>query len=120
MLLVLLSLYRHPGHDSIRPLHIKLPLGIQALADVILAQKECMQNKNNFLSFFITLASSVILFHFEAIRDTRAQVCPVVVCHSQESGTGKVSLLIMGCHNNIVFYREDQYFEYNIRYIWCQ
>ena len=43
---------------------------------------------NNFLSSFMALSGTLVLFHFEKLREIQDE-CPIILCYSKESGTGK-------------------------------
>ena len=64
---------------------IELPLNNDCLREALAVQKEALSN--NFISSFIALAGSVVLFHFEAIKEIQDE-CPLVLCYSKECGTG--------------------------------
>lgn len=51
--------------------------------------------KNNFLSFFSALAASVVVFHYEGILEIQDE-CPMVLCYSEESGTG-IAIFLCSC-----------------------
>ena len=70
---------------TIRAHNIHLPLDKSGLGKLLHIQKDLL--KSNFLSSFLTLAGSVVLFHFEAIKEIQDE-CPVIVCYSKQSGTG--------------------------------
>ena len=67
-----------------------MPLRRETLKDVIVAQKDCLDN--NFLSFFLALAGGIVLFHCEALHDVWDQYYPVMLLYSKECETGVFSI----------------------------
>ena len=76
------------------PATIHLPLNINHFVVMLKAAKACLLN--NFLSCFATIAGSLVLFHYETIREQK-DACPLIMCYSSSCGTGKnlcISLVI--------------------------
>ena len=84
---------RHAGylrtlHKSamLLPISVALPLEKNPLLKLLETVKLCLDN--NFLSCFMTIVGGIIGFHYESIMDIQDE-CPLFLCYSRESGTGK-------------------------------
>ncbi len=71
------------------PVSIAMPLDVQPLRNLLLVAKQCLGN--NFMGSLLTIAGSIIAFHYESILEIQDE-CPLVLCHSYLSGTGKCLL----------------------------
>lgn len=68
------------------PLPVCLPLSACGLSNLLRIAKKCLGN--NFVASFLTIAGCLTAFHYEALLELQDE-CPMILCYSKESGTGK-------------------------------
>lgn len=88
-------LYRHKDYhlyannmrvSHISPTQVSQPLDLSGLREVVDTARQCLGN--NFIPAFLTMVGGLLAFHHEAVV-TMDDSCPITICYSQGSGTGR-------------------------------
>ena len=103
------SLYRNLDYlravnsdATLVPVQLSQPLCTTPLLRLLEIARQCLHN--NFISTVLTVIGGIISFHYESILQIQDE-CPLFLCFSRESGTGKspthtcMYMLFYRCHN---------------------